>query len=292
MNFDDLYNKYAGRIRRLAFSYLHDEFRAEDVCQEVLLKAHSHLPESDWQDAWRWLSKVTKNLCIDILRAVREQTTQERDVASDEPDPEELYARAVKKELVEVALGRIPSKHRGILALRYRKELSHKEIGEVTGASATSVNNQIHYAKRLLKVELRKLGLPALAGWPAVRFRRPRFILANALVATSVVVAIFVMPLPSEVPSANPLPHPVGRVPPLPTKGEVISDPVEHVSTAPSIRHMSAPQATGSLTPSLEMDSPVPRDREDEKRIQVGPVGIECSRPSGPLTGKICELGG
>ncbi|PSQ81499.1 MAG: sigma-70 family RNA polymerase sigma factor [Bacteroidetes bacterium QS_1_63_11] len=57
------------RVYRIARSYVNDDATAQDVTQEVLVKLWKHQDDLEEDGLTAWLSTVTRNACIDTLRA-------------------------------------------------------------------------------------------------------------------------------------------------------------------------------------------------------------------------------
>ena len=66
--FESLYEQYASDVLRMAYFYLADRHKAEDVCQDVFVKlyTHGHTIEPGKEKAW--LLRVTVNSCRDLWR--------------------------------------------------------------------------------------------------------------------------------------------------------------------------------------------------------------------------------
>jgi len=151
--FPELVRRYQGALLRHARGLLGPGGACEDVVQEVFLKlAHDRLPQEvgtkgaplegakDPQLA-AWLHKVTRNACMDIIRAETRRKHWEREAAPPEATAggqTEVEARDTR-ELVERALERLPVDQREVLVLRLFAERSYREIAEVTGRKVGTV---------------------------------------------------------------------------------------------------------------------------------------------------------
>lgn len=68
--FEQLYAQYADDVLRMAYFYLADKQKAEDVCQDVFIKLYTRGENIAPGREKAWLLRVTVNCCRD-LGAVR-----------------------------------------------------------------------------------------------------------------------------------------------------------------------------------------------------------------------------
>lgn len=143
---------------------------AEDVAQEALLEAWRHrerLVEPAGADAW--LGAIARNVCRRWLRSrgtdrsVPAETLPERGVALDD-----VLERAEVVELLERALGRLPSPTAAALVGHYVEELSHAEIAAGLGTTADAVSMRISRGRARLRHLLETEYADDDAGWSDV----------------------------------------------------------------------------------------------------------------------------
>src|SRR5258708_30600735 len=73
---EDLYVRHGALVHRTCRAILVDHHAAEDATQEVFAKLFSHDDLTSVRDPRRWLLEVTRNHCIDRMRAdARRPTT-------------------------------------------------------------------------------------------------------------------------------------------------------------------------------------------------------------------------
>jgi len=127
----------------------------EDVVQEVYLKLLERPPEippeaSGDAEAERahlrsWLHKVTRNCCMDTIRAESRRRSREEMAAAPEAATVHVAAGAELVEerdtraAVERSLRRLPEDQREVLVLRLLGERSYKEIADITGKKIGTV---------------------------------------------------------------------------------------------------------------------------------------------------------
>lgn len=166
-------------VLRLAHAFLLDRHQAEDVYQEVFVKAHQHA--SRLQDPTRvrqWLLQTTANRCRDLRRSwwwrvqalSSKRSTSPDDARDDEAvaqlvdtDPEANPAVATAhleaKEAVARAVWELPNGYRETVALYYFEGLTTNEVAELTGVREGTVHSRLHRARQLLKEKLNEWGM-------------------------------------------------------------------------------------------------------------------------------------
>ena len=162
---------YQNMVFSTAYRLLADRAEAEDISQEVFLKAYTHFDELDQNPAaGGWLKTVTRNLCLSYLtrRRSRWKLFSEFDSDSDEggrqfserlPEPEttsQALDAADRRELVSVELSKIPEAQRVALVLYHFHELSYEEIASQLKVSLSKVKIDIHRARQALRQRLER----------------------------------------------------------------------------------------------------------------------------------------
>jgi RNA polymerase sigma-70 factor (ECF subfamily) len=152
-----LYEQQALPLHAFAFRFTRDRALAEDVVQEVLVRAWrqaSHLELGS--DALRaWLFATARNHVIDTWRrhARRPVTVSDEQVsnaacATDDVD------RILQRRTLADALHKLTPKHRDVLIERYFKCHSVAETAHELGVSPGTVKSRTHHAVRALRVLL------------------------------------------------------------------------------------------------------------------------------------------
>ncbi len=131
---------------------------AQDVVQEVLLRAWQHPRVLEGGPVRGWLHTVARNLVIDQWRARHVRP----EVVSAEP-PEHGVSdgtdEAVQSWLVADALRRLSGQHREVLIECFYLGRSTMEAAERLGVPAGTVKSRTHYALRALRLALEEMGV-------------------------------------------------------------------------------------------------------------------------------------
>ena len=145
------------RIHGLAARLLNDAAEAEDVTQEVFVRA--------WKQAGRWkpggarfdtwLHRVALNLCYDRLRRRREVATDAPpEVADDGPAPDRGLGAADVGARVARAMAALPDRQREALVLCHYQELGNIEAAALMGVSVEALESLLSRGRRALRTAL------------------------------------------------------------------------------------------------------------------------------------------
>ena len=166
---------YQDMVFTTAARLVGDDRQAEDIAQEVFLKAYEnfgHLSSSP--SAGGWLKTVARNLSLNHIfryrrrwRMFSELRRQEDD--EDEPEiefamPDDVLAGVdadMRHGLVEQALQQLPERQRLPLVLYHFEELSYEEIAEQLGVSLAKIKTDIFRARAALAKLLAQRGVTA-----------------------------------------------------------------------------------------------------------------------------------
>ncbi len=176
--FEAFMKAYQNMVFTTAIRLLSNESEAEDVSQEVFLKAYERFEQlKESQTAGGWLKTVTRNLCLNHLTRYRarwrffSEMRPERDDEG-ESTPEwaapETHAQTVAssdhRQLVEAALQKLPEAQRVPLVLYHFEEMSYEEIAAKLRVSLSKVKTDIHRGREGLRRRL-KLKLAGEEEW-------------------------------------------------------------------------------------------------------------------------------
>jgi RNA polymerase sigma-70 factor (ECF subfamily) len=140
-----VFDRYSKIVYCIALRVLREPSLAEDVMQEVLLQVWKR-PQSFVSQRGNlaaWLSVVTRNRAIDVLRK-RFPLDPIGDLPL--PDPRDMVLEREQGWLLDKvrnALSSLPLEQQGPLELAYFQGLSHTEIAERTGSPLGTVKTRI-----------------------------------------------------------------------------------------------------------------------------------------------------
>ncbi|NES64529.1 MAG: sigma-70 family RNA polymerase sigma factor [Okeania sp. SIO2D1] len=140
---------------------------AEDALSRAMVKAWEKLQKFEGKitNFKAWSIKLTRNLCIDIIRERSRGLmgvesiewvgdTDEMAMASSVELPESFLEREERSIQIRLAIADLPETLRGTVILHFYEELTHTEIAKRQGISYNNVSRRIYMAKKKLKEKL------------------------------------------------------------------------------------------------------------------------------------------
>lgn len=162
IDFNTVYHSHFTRLKHIALAITKDYYLAEDVVQEVFIKAWNNCEQlNEKNKLGAWLSVITTRTAIDVIRRERSRngiaTEQEvlAYIADDEQQnvEEEVAFQLLQKDINQ-ALSSLQSDYQHVMTLKIDKGLKEKEIADVLDISMSTVKNRVHRARKKLKITL------------------------------------------------------------------------------------------------------------------------------------------
>jgi RNA polymerase sigma-70 factor (ECF subfamily) len=161
--------KYQNMVYSTAMRLLANPTEAQDVAQEVFLKAYERFAElGDSPTAGGWLKTVATNMSLNHLTRYRARWSFFSELVRgndpDEAEPVEFAApdtieqdleQADRHQVVETALAKLPPAQRVPLVLFHLQGLSYEEIAAKLNVSLGKVKTDIFRAREALRKRLR-----------------------------------------------------------------------------------------------------------------------------------------
>jgi len=156
--FDGLVRRHQDRIYRLVYKMLGGAYEADDVSQDVFLKAYRSIKDFRSQSSFStWLTQITINQCINHLKNRNRfkflsfgLSSKRRSV-----EPQIVAERNEKHEKVYQVVNSLPIKQKTVIILHYFENYSCEEIAEVLKCSIGTVKSRLYYARMELKEKLK-----------------------------------------------------------------------------------------------------------------------------------------
>jgi RNA polymerase sigma-70 factor (ECF subfamily) len=154
--FERLYREHAGRVYSLCLRLVCDGRRAEELVQDVFVRAWERLGSFRGESAFSsWLHRLAVNV---VYAARREESRRERRVSpTDDLDAVGAATRDPPDGLaqdLEQAIAGLPEGARTVLVLYDIEGYGHAEIAELTGIAEGTSKAQLHRARRLMREAL------------------------------------------------------------------------------------------------------------------------------------------
>ena len=155
--FTVLVERYKDAVQNLAYRMLGNPTEAEDVTQEVFVRAYTQL--ATYKPAHKfstWLLSIASHLAIDQLRRRRFLALPLEDVPFLDwvvdvgTSPEQSALEGEQQDEVQTYLQRLPGKYRAVIVLRYWYDFSYEEIARTLNLTPALVKARLHRARELL----------------------------------------------------------------------------------------------------------------------------------------------
>ncbi len=159
-----LINRYKNRIYSFIYSKVLDKDATEDIFQDTFIKVINTLKKGKYREEGKflpWTMRIAHNLVIDYFRKNKKintfNNTDEFNIFSVLKD-ESLNAenQIVKEQLyddVRKLIKELPSDQKEVLVMRMYRDMSFKEIAEITDVSINTALGRMRYAL----INMRKL---------------------------------------------------------------------------------------------------------------------------------------
>jgi RNA polymerase sigma factor (sigma-70 family) len=155
-SFAFLVDKYRESVFSFAYTKLRNFDDAEDVTQEVFLKAFEKLHTlRRWENFAIWLHTITNNLCINLLKSSArhyEHVTADQNISV--IDEAESRNEDSRLELLDRALDNLPEMYRQVLTLYYLGDMNSEEISRFLGISPSAIRQRLSRARSELREEI------------------------------------------------------------------------------------------------------------------------------------------
>jgi RNA polymerase sigma-70 factor, ECF subfamily len=143
--FEQIVRGLLPEVLRLARHLVRDSHLAEDVSQEVFLKAFNSLPAFKGASRFStWILRITRNASVDaIRRSRRQQRLTDQMVPQHEPDP-------AGRAALDAVIAGLPSDLREAFVVIEIFGLSYDDAATVLSTRSGTLKSRMHRARKLL----------------------------------------------------------------------------------------------------------------------------------------------
>lgn len=169
--FRELVVRFERPVYSLILRMVQDSGTAEDLAQEVFLKAFRSLRSYDpARKLSSWLFKIAHNATIDHLRRGAVDTVPLESSGEDDASPAAFLADAASENpaaaaerrdmarALERAIAGLRPEYREAVVLRYVEGLAYEEIGDTMGLPIGTIKTFLHRARKALAGTMRDAG--------------------------------------------------------------------------------------------------------------------------------------
>lgn len=167
--FEQLVEKYEGRIYRHLRKMVKDNQLAQDLLQETFLSAYKGLEGFTGASSFStWLFRIATNTALMFLRKNRPESVEYNDEIRGEPTgvpysptspdfgntPLDLLLAGEGRKKIEQAIDELPLLYRSVIVLRDVEGFSLEEVSKIMDSSIAAVKSRLHRARNSVRVAL------------------------------------------------------------------------------------------------------------------------------------------
>jgi RNA polymerase sigma-70 factor (ECF subfamily) len=161
-DFKLLIKKFEVNVFRTAIGFLHNKQDAEEITQDVFLKAYQSLSSFRGKAAFStWLYRITVNTSLNYLRKKKRKgfwigLSDFLQIPSKDKQAETIITERLEKTIIQQAIDNLPEKQRLAFVFTRYEELPQKQVAEIMKISEGAVEQLLLRAKNNLKKKLEK----------------------------------------------------------------------------------------------------------------------------------------
>ncbi len=145
---DEILDRYAAMVYRLAFARTKNRFDADDILQEVFMRYIRSTPDCrDEEHRKAWLIRATINCSKTLLTSAWFRKTV--------PLDDTLLSEMTEHSEVYYAVLSLPAVYRTVIHLFYYEEYAVAEIANLLDCRQSTVKSRLHRARNLLRQRLK-----------------------------------------------------------------------------------------------------------------------------------------
>ena len=145
---DEILNRYASMVYRLAFARTKNRFDADDILQEAFMRYIRSTPDcQDEEHRKAWLIRTTINCSKTMLSSAWFRKTA--------PLDDTLFSEMKEHSEVYYAVLALPVQYRTVIHLFYYEEYAVADIAKLLDCKQSTVKSRLHRARNLLREKLK-----------------------------------------------------------------------------------------------------------------------------------------
>jgi RNA polymerase sigma-70 factor, ECF subfamily len=151
--FERLFDRYHAPILNYLHRMVGDRAVAEDLTQDVFIKAYKSLPQTSQDLAFKaWLYRIATNTAISHLRRQKVVRWVPFLAGQDHASEESVERTVVRRRDVEAALDKLPKHYAAILLLRHYQGLSLLETAAALDITESAAKLRLFRARKAFAV--------------------------------------------------------------------------------------------------------------------------------------------
>lgn len=156
--FDILLSRHRTRVYSYIYHIVKNRDLADDIFQETFVKAIVTINQGRYTETGKfpaWITRIAHNLIIDYYRQEKSENLQScdseyvdilnRKELSEDTIEDSMVTEQIHKDIKRLVMA-LPESQREVLIMRYYKNMSFKEIADMTNVSINTALGRMRYA--------------------------------------------------------------------------------------------------------------------------------------------------
>jgi len=155
--FHELVAMYDTRIMALALQLLRNKEDAEDIYQEVFIKAWRNLSSFEFKsDFYTWLYRITTNTCFSYRSGRHRHHLENISLEEGYHDAydEDIQERTEQQQRIIEAVNGLPQKQKTVFVMRYYQGHKINDIATLLGCNPGTIKRYLHRATLKMRKDL------------------------------------------------------------------------------------------------------------------------------------------
>jgi RNA polymerase sigma-70 factor, ECF subfamily len=155
--FAELVRRHQGKVRGLLLRLTANATLADDLAQEVFLRAYRGLVGFEGRSRFStWIYRIAYNVFLNQRARGKELSAlpQGFETCAAAPEGELSPSRFDMRSDLAAAIAELPERYRVVVTLYYLDDVSYPEIAEILDLPIGTVKTHLHRAKKLLRERL------------------------------------------------------------------------------------------------------------------------------------------
>ena len=139
--FGELYSIFLDRIYRYVFYQVKNKMTAEDITEEVFIKAWNAIGSCKGKEKTfsAWLYRIAHNSVIDTFRHQKKEQSIDMETIADLSNPEVEVEKEINRHELLNKIAELPPNQKQVIILKFIEGFDNHEIGQIMGKNPGAV---------------------------------------------------------------------------------------------------------------------------------------------------------